>query len=509
MNKFFQRSVGIVVVLAVLLAAALLVWGIVVTDPPRLWHPVHTTLAGVWQVLYSSDLPHLGVMAIALGIALLMVLFVVVSERVVASRSRRAGTEATGLPLAPRGVMERTRGVFAGEVTVTVLIPAHDEEQSLPATLVSLTRQSVPPDRVVVVADNCTDGTVRVARAHGVDVFETVGNTHKKGGALNQALEELLPSLGDNDTVMVMDADSQIGDDFLAEAVRRFTDDRALMAVGGLFEGEEGHGLLGQFQRNEYIRYQREIRRRDGRVFVLTGTASVFRAAALRAVAEARGTRLPGTRGEVYDTTALTEDNELTIALKSLGALTISPTACSVVTELMPTWRMLWAQRLRWQRGALENLGAYGVTPQTLRYWSQQVAIGYGVLALFAYFALIILMLLAMDTWVWFPFWLGIGALFAIERTVTAWRGGWRARLVAILLFPELVYDCFLNLAFLKGVFEIAFGRRATWKHVDHGGSGTAAGGGRHSGVGSAPESESASGQGARAGSASTKGAAS
>jgi len=489
MNKFFQRSVGIVVVLAVLLAAALLVWGIVVTDPPRLWHPVHTTLAGVWQVLYSSDLPNLGVMAIALGIALFMVLFVVVSERVVASRSRRAGTEETGLPLAPRGVMERTRGVFAGEVTVTVLIPAHDEEQSLPATLVSLTQQSVPPDRVIVVADNCTDGTVDVAKAHGVDVFETVGNTHKKGGALNQALEELLPTLGDNDTVMVMDADSQIGDDFLAEAVRRFTDDRALMAVGGLFEGEEGHRLLGQFQRNEYIRYQREIRRRDGRVFVLTGTASVFRSAALRAVAEARGTRLPGTRGEVYDTAALTEDNELTIALKSLGALTISPTACSVVTELMPTWRMLWAQRLRWQRGALENLGAYGVTPQTLRYWSQQVAIGYGVLALFAYFALIILMLLAMDTWVWFPFWLGIGMLFAIERTVTAWRGGWRARLVAILLFPELVYDCFLNLAFLKGVFEIAFGRRATWKHVDHGGSGAA--------------------QSASTGSASTKGAAS
>src|SRR5690606_36391411 len=204
--------------------------------------------------------------------------------------------------------------------------------------------------------------------------------------ALNQALADLLPTLGDNDTVMVMDADSQIGDDFLAEAIRRFTDDRALMAVGGLFEGEQGHGVLGQFQRNEYTRYQREIRRRDGRVFVLTGTASVFRSAALRAVAAARSDQIPGIAGEVYDTLALTEDNELTIAIKSLGGLTISPTRCTVVTELMPSWRMLWAQRLRWQRGALENLGAYGLTPQTLRYWSQQIGIGYGVLALFAYF---------------------------------------------------------------------------------------------------------------------------
>ncbi|WP_245861278.1 glycosyltransferase family 2 protein [Microbacterium aurantiacum] len=469
MNRFFQRTVGLAVIVIVLLAAGLLWWGIAVTDPPVLWEPAHVTLAGVWRVLYSTELPHLGVLATALGIALFLVLFVIISERMVAWRYRRADAEVTKLALAPRVVMARTRGEFAGPVTVTVLIPAHNEEASLPLTLESLKAQSSPPTRVLVVADNCTDRTVAVARAHGADVFETVGNTHKKGGALNQALEDLLPTLGDNDTVMVMDADSQIGEDFLTEAVRRFTVDRALMAVGGLFEGEEGHGLLGQFQRNEYTRYQREIRRRDGRVFVLTGTASVFRSAALRAVAAARGSELPGTRGEVYDTFALTEDNELTIAIKSLGGLTISPTACSVVTELMPSWRMLWAQRLRWQRGALENLGAYGVTPQTLRYWAQQIGIGYGVLALFTYFALIILMIVSMDTWVWFPFWLVVGLLFAIERTITVWRGGWRARVVALLVFPELVYDCFLNLAFLRGVFEIAFGRSATWKHVDHG----------------------------------------
>lgn len=475
MNRFLQRTVGLAVILIVLLAAGLLWWGIAVTDPPTLWQPAHVTLAGIWRVLYSTELPNLGVLATALGIALLLVLFVVVSERIVANRYRRAGAEITKLTLAPRAVMERTRGVFAGDVTVTVLIPAHNEEASLPLTLRSLSQQSAPPARILVVADNCTDGTVRVAREHGADVFETVGNTHKKGGALNQALADLLPVLGDNDTVMIMDADSQIGDDFLRTAMRRFENDRALMSVGGLFSGEEGHGILGQFQRNEYFRYQREIQRRDGRVFVLTGTASVFRASALRAVAEARGAQLPGLRGEVYDTFALTEDNELTIAIKSLGGLTISPRECTVVTELMPTWRMLWAQRLRWQRGALENLGTYGVTPQTLRYWSQQIGIGYGVLALFSYFLLLGLMFVAMDTWVWFPFWLGIGVLFAIERTVTVWRGGWRARFVAMLVFPELVYDCFLNLAFLRGVFEIAFGRSATWKHVDHGGAKEAA----------------------------------
>ncbi|UXN32573.1 glycosyltransferase family 2 protein [Glutamicibacter sp. M10] len=331
----------------------------------------------------------------------------------------------------------------------------------LPFTLKALEEQSFKPSRIIVVADNCTDATVAVAREHGVEVFESVENKHKKGGALNQALQAILPAMGDNDCVMVMDADSQIGAGFLETAKDRFTWDRALMAVGGLFHGEEGHGLLGQFQRNEYTRYQREIERRNGRVFVLTGTASVFRTAALRTVAAARGTTLPGNPGEVYDTAALTEDNELTIALKTLGALTTSPTSCTVVTELMPSWKMLWAQRLRWQRGALENLGAYGVSAQTSRYWAQQIGIGYGVIALFSYFALMLIMMVSMDTWVWFPFWMLLGALFAVERIVTVWHGGWRARIVAALVIPELVYDAFLDLAFLKGVADIAFARSA------------------------------------------------
>ena len=65
--------------------------------------------------------------------------------------------------------------------------------------------------------------------------------------------------------------------------------DPDLIAVGGLFYGEDGGGLIGQFQRNEYTRYQRIVARKLNRVFVLTGTASVIRSYALRAVAEPAG----------------------------------------------------------------------------------------------------------------------------------------------------------------------------------------------------------------------------
>ena len=298
-------------------------------------------------------------------------------------------------------------------------------------------------------------------------MFETVENTFKKAGALNQVLASVLPDLGLNDIVQVMDADTTLDPGFLEAAARRFTNDRALMAVGGVFYGESGGGLLGQFQRNEYVRYGRTIRRRRGKVFVLTGTSSMFRPEAMRTVAAERGAGVPGQPGAVYDTAALTEDNEITIALKSLGALMVSPDECRVVTEIMPTWGDLWRQRMRWQRGAVENIGQYGLTPATFRYWAQQIGIGYGTIALGAYLGLMFVLIFAADTWIWWPFWLGIGLVFVVERVVTVWKGGWRARLLAATLFPELFYDMFLDVVFVAGLGEITTNRTAEWGHVE------------------------------------------
>ncbi|MEO3761091.1 glycosyltransferase family 2 protein [Mycobacterium sp. B14F4] len=353
-------------------------------------------------------------------------------------------------------------------VRVTVLVPAHNEEVSLPVTLNALRAQTRAPDRVIVVADNCTDRTVQIAREAGADVVETVGNTGKKGGALNQALTAILRETDARDAILVMDADTLPSPRFVQVAAARLEADPELTAVGGVFYGEDGHGLVGQFQRNEYARYSMQIRMRHGRVFVLTGTATMFRAQALLDVAAARGIFIPGETGMVYDTAALTEDNELTLALKSLGGTMTSPRECTVTTELMPTWKHLWIQRERWQRGALENLSAYGITPATVRYWGQQVGIAYGVIALNLALALMAITFLAVDRWIWFPFWLAVGSIFVIERVATVWSGGWKARLLALLLFPELAYDLFLQAVFCKCLFDITLARRARWGHVRH-----------------------------------------
>jgi cellulose synthase/poly-beta-1,6-N-acetylglucosamine synthase-like glycosyltransferase len=351
-------------------------------------------------------------------------------------------------------------------VRCTVLIPAHNEEAILGLTLESLAAQTRPPDRIVVIADNCTDATVEIAREHKVECIETVGNTEKKAGALNQELARILPGAEPRDVVLVMDADSTIAPVFLESALARLEAEPSLVAVGGLFYGEDGGRFLGQYQRNEYTRYQRVVARKLGRVFVLTGTASVIRAYALRAIAQSRGPLLPGPAGKVYDTHALTEDNELTLSLKTLGARMTCPPECRVTTEIMTTWRDLWRQRLRWHRGALENIAAYGVTRATAMYWGQQLGLAYGVLALQSYLVLMTVSLLAADNIRWSPFWLAIGMIFVVERLVTVWRAGWRGRALATPMFPELAYAAFLQACFVTSIGQILRGRKADWNYV-------------------------------------------
>lgn len=456
------RGVGLLVGLLVVAAAAALWIGVSSNASAAVGTESNVWTWGPLSLTWSPVHPPAGMLLVALALGLGAIAFTALLT-LWFLRASRASLDPTTYPLSPHKVMVATHGIFDGAVTITVLVPAHNEQLRLGATLDSLYSQTRPPERVIVVADNCTDATETIARASGAEVFATVGNTEKKAGALNQALTDLLPGAGHNDVILVMDADTILTPDFLDEAARRFTDDRALMAVGGIFTGEQGHGLIGVFQRNEYLRHGRTVARRRGMVDVLTGTSTLFRPLALRTVAQSRGHALPGRPGAVYDTRALTEDNEVTIALKHLGALMVSPSRCTVVTELMPTPGDLWRQRLRWQRGAVENIGSYGFSLATLRYWSQQLAIGYGTLALIAYLICMAVLIGAADSWVWFPFWIVVGVVFAIERVVTAWPGGKSSRIVAALLLPELLYDLYLDAVFVYGLIQITLAQSAQW----------------------------------------------
>lgn len=396
-----------------------------------------------------------------------LVLLAAAAERLGDSFSMRSSDQVR-TPLSPAVQAMRPRDNYATEPRTVVLIPAHDEESSLPSTLSSLLAQTHRPDEIVVIADNCRDNTASIARSFGATVLVTENNRERKAGALNQAFVVLSSYLADNDVLIVFDADTRADAGFVSEVITQFHANNDLCAVGALFRGEKGGGILGQLQRNEFARYARDIRRRGGRVFVLTGTATAFRVAALRQIAASRGRVLPGDPGCVYDTWALTEDNEITFALKTLGARVHSTIEGGVETEVMRSWRALHAQRLRWQRGAVENLSAYGFVGRLTRYWFQQLSIAYSTTALTSLLVLLTIQILDPGSWTWYPFWLLIGGLFTVEKVVSSWNAGWSGRFLATLLIPELLYDIFLCSIFVEGLISIARGRHARWSADDH-----------------------------------------
>lgn len=97
-----------------------------------------------------------------------------------------------------------------------VVVPAHNEAAAIGHCLASLRRLDWPPERVrlLVVADNCTDGTAALARAAGARVLErTDGGRRGKGYALRLAFEH---SAHDNaDAVVVVDADTEVSGNLL------------------------------------------------------------------------------------------------------------------------------------------------------------------------------------------------------------------------------------------------------------------------------------------------------
>ncbi|MDQ1084724.1 MULTISPECIES: glycosyltransferase family 2 protein [Microbacterium] len=401
------------------------------------------------------------------------------------STRRRASTPVTGHDGSPTDPAERSGAAFltaalpaAEESPVAVpgrrrraarrtgglvaALPAHNEEAGIAAAIEGLKNQTSPPDHIVVIADNCTDRTVEIARAHGAEVFITTGNTHKKAGALNQFLAEALLHLREDDLVLVQDADSALDPDFLEIARKNLRG--KIGAVGGVFRGSEGGGFVGHLQRNEYARYARDVQRLNGKCLVVTGTAAVMKAGMLRQIGKARlAGQLPAGdgRGGVYDTSVLTEDNELTFAIRHLGYDVLSPAGCTLVTEIMPTWKDLWKQRLRWKRGAVENCVQYGLTRITWPYWGRQILTMLGCLITYIYLGTIVYALF-FDSFSIQPFWLGVTAIFVIERIVTVRYRGWRYMLVAGLMY-ELIIDLFLQVVHTKAYLDALTRRRRDW----------------------------------------------
>lgn len=383
----------------------------------------------------------------------------------------------------PQTPVHNRRG--RGPLRITVLIPAHNEEADIEATVRAALAQSRKPERVVVIADNCTDRTVQLCRAiAGVEVFETVGNTHKKSGALNQAWTR---TRDETDLYVCLDADTQLPGNAVADWERDFCNEpylggssakftmmlpEQLAALGdaGVLPEQPAADVRLTWRERMWVRVQRAefakwtdtaLRRKGQWTSVLAGTACAIRAAALDRLVAKRAQR--GEEPLPWCYTSDVEDFELTYRLRELAYYCKVAPSVRAYTGAMRSLRTLWAQRMKWQGGTCADLRRFGLNRLTLLDWWQQF------LGLFAAFSRVLWvgLLLAelalfhhlrlMEFWWVFP---AVFALFDVRESLRVPHRTWQDLATAVALLPQELFAWIRAGWFVASWAQVLAGRR-------------------------------------------------
>ncbi len=244
--------------------------------------------------------------------------------------------------------------------SVSVLIPAYNEEETLAASIDSVLEQDYDGDiEVIVINDGSTDRTKEIAQEYADDGRITLidQDNQGKGGALNSGLEH-----ADNELVSVQDADSVIEPDAFRKMVGHFSDDTVAGVIAGI-KPLETDTIWKKFQRIEYLLgiLYRKLMAIIKTLYVTPGALSLYR----RDLIEESGG---------FDDDNLTEDLEIALRMKKHG-YDIEMSAPAITrTEFPAGFRDLMHQRIRWYRGLINN---------TLRYREMIFNPEYGLFGMF------------------------------------------------------------------------------------------------------------------------------
>lgn len=234
-----------------------------------------------------------------------------------------------------------------------VLISARNEELVIGNLLDSISAQDYPSSlvRVFVVADNCTDKTAKVARAHGAIVYERFNDKLVgKGYALEYLLDRIGEEYGDVfDAYMVFDADNLLSEDYISRMNETFSDGYRIITS---YRNSKNYGdnwisagyALWFLREAKYLNNARYLL---GTSCAVSGTGFMFSREILKSCGG-------------WPFHLLVEDIEFTIHnIVSGEKVGYCPRA--VLYDEQPTkFSQSWKQRMRWARGYIQILRKYG-----------------------------------------------------------------------------------------------------------------------------------------------------
>ncbi|CCQ55459.1 glycosyltransferase family 2 protein [Crocosphaera watsonii] len=246
------------------------------------------------------------------------------------------------MSLLPRN---KTSEIKAEENTdFNILIPAHNEEMVIETTLKSILSQVDLPDKIIVVADNCSDQTAAIARKYQVTVLERQDDENRgKGYALDYGLNHLKNN--PPNTVILIDADCYITPETVNKLVNKASITQKPVQALYLLEKPENPSPKDLISALAFL-VKNQVRftglSRLGLPCLLSGTGMAFPWQALEKISLASGN--------------IVEDMQLGIDLALCG---YSPVFCpsAQVTGILPQQTSAAkTQRTRWEHGHLQTI---------------------------------------------------------------------------------------------------------------------------------------------------------
>ncbi len=233
----------------------------------------------------------------------------------------------------------------APPLTVSVVLPGHNEAAAIERAVVSVREQTLARDpgrlRVVVVDDGSNDGMAAVvARLQSNGMVDTALAMDRRGG--KSAAVNLAVDYCDTDIVIIADADTSFDRGAFEAILRPFADPAVGAVAGNLGARNMNRTLIARWQAVEYligISLGRRLLELLGILVVVSGAFGAFRREALRSVG--------GQSVEVG------EDADLTTKLRRAGwKIRFAPDAWAL-TDVPETVAALVRQRLRWDRSVV------------------------------------------------------------------------------------------------------------------------------------------------------------
>lgn len=340
----------------------------------------------------------------------------------------------------------------------TVLVCARNEENVVAFPIKTSLEANYPQGkiRVVVLADNCSDATVQVAKLAGAEVWEKTTPSKGKGDVLNWGIGQLK----DEEAIAVFDADNQVDREWF-NMVNDALQSGETVVTGCRHSSNPGSSVISGW----YTVYwdvmnelSNRVRTNLGLSGKLTGTGFAFK----YEVVKAQG----------WNTRTMVEDVEFSVQCNLAGGRISYVPDADYADEQPESFRAMWRQLRRWATGGWQVARHYGwpwaramARKPSLRLFDSYFAILTGMSVAFVHFSNLLALAVNRN---WHFFCSVFGSVIfmswfmgfsAVALSKKGGKPGW----LAILTFP--VFSLILSASVLVTLVYPT----KSWKPIAHG----------------------------------------